>query len=63
VRGGHVIGATDRIAAYPTVARQTPENLAATIYETLSIPRSATWPDTDGRIYEMYRGEPIDGLT
>src|SRR6185436_14804191 len=40
VRGGTVIGATDKIAAYPARDRQTPENLAATIYRTLGIPRS-----------------------
>jgi hypothetical protein len=62
VRGGTVIGATDKIAAYPIADRQTPENLAATIYQTLGIPRSATWKDIDGRPYELYRAEPISGL-
>jgi arylsulfatase A-like enzyme len=62
VRGGNVIGATDAIAAYPVADRQTPENLAATIYETLGIPRMAEWTDFDGRPHELYRGEPIGGL-
>lgn len=62
VRGGHVIGATDKIAAYVTDQRQTPENLAATIYEALSIPRTADWRDVDGRVHELYRAAPIAGL-
>lgn len=62
VRGGRVIGATDGMAAYPTDDPQTPENVAATIYETLSIPRTAHWPDLDGRPHELYRANPITGL-
>ncbi len=62
VRGGNVIGATDKIAAYPTFGRQTPENVAATIYQTLGIPRTTIWKDVDGRPYELYRGEPIAEL-
>ena len=62
VRGGNVIGATDKIAAYPTSNRQTPENLAATMYHTLGIPRTAIWKDVDGRPYELYRADPIPDL-
>ncbi|MGE5194121.1 MAG: DUF1501 domain-containing protein, partial [Deltaproteobacteria bacterium] len=61
-RGGTVIGATDKIAAYPVNDRQTTENLAATIYHTLGIPRQASWPDLEGRPHELYRAEPIAGL-
>ena len=63
VRGGTVIGATDKLAAYPISDLQTPENLAATIYETLGIPRIATWPDVDGRSHRLYLASPIAGLT
>jgi hypothetical protein len=62
VHGGTVIGSTDKIAAYPTSARQTPENIAATIYSTLGIPATAQWQDSDGRPFELYRGDPIPGL-
>jgi len=62
VRGGSVIGATDKIAAYPIADKQTPENVAATIYETLGVPRSTDWVDFDGRPHQLYRGEPISGL-
>ena len=63
VQGGRVIGASDRIAAQPIADRQTPENLAATLYHALGIPADTTWHDTDGRPYELYRGRPIAGLT
>src|SRR5262249_4504290 len=63
VEGGRVIGASDRIAAEPTADRQTPENLAATLYHALGIREDATWHGTDGRPYELYRGRPITGLT
>jgi hypothetical protein len=62
VKGGNVIGATDAIAAYPTVDPQTVENLAATVYDTLGIPQSAHWHDIDGRPFELYRAGPIEGL-
>jgi hypothetical protein len=62
VQGGRVIGATDRSAAQPIADRQTPENLAATLYTTLGIAPHMTWHDTDGRPYELCRAEPIGGL-
>ena len=63
VQGGRVIGATDRSAAQPIADRQTPENLAATLYTTLGIAPHQTWHDTDGRPYELCRAAPIEGLT
>jgi hypothetical protein len=63
VRGGRVIGASDRTGSQPSADRQTTENLAATLYAALGIPHDATWNDTDGRPYELYRAKPIAGLT
>jgi uncharacterized protein (DUF1501 family) len=63
VQGGRVIGASDRIGAQVAADRQTPENLAATMYSALGIPHNTIWHDTDGRPYEMYRANPIAGLT
>jgi hypothetical protein len=62
VRGGNVIGATDKIAAQPIADRHTIENLAATVLSTLGIPRDAQWIDFDGRPHEVYRAEPVAGL-
>ena len=63
VQGGRVLGATDHIAGEVTDFRQTPENLSATMYEALGIPRNAHWTDVDGRPHAVYHGIPIAGLT
>ena len=62
VRGGNVIGASDRIGAYPELDPQRPENLAATIYDALGIPRTAVWHDAVDRPHHVYHGSPIPGL-
>ncbi len=62
VRGGTVIGATDRNGAYPVESPQKPENLAATIYEALGLPRTIEWLDPLGRPHAVYDGDPIKGL-
>ena len=63
VRGGNIIGATDRIGAYPAESPQRPENLAATIYQALGLDRQVEWHDPVGRPHAIYDGEPIPGLT
>ena len=63
VRGGTVIGATDKIGAYPSESPQRPENLAATIYEGLGLPRTVEWHDPLDRPHPIYDAEPIPGLT
>jgi len=62
VAGGRVIGSSDRNGAYPAADPQTPENLAATIYHALDIPRDAHWHDVEGRPYAVYHADPIRGL-
>jgi hypothetical protein len=62
VKGGNVIGETDSIAAHPIKDPQTPENLAATIFNALGLPRTIEWQDTTGRPFPLYHGEPIKGL-
>jgi hypothetical protein len=62
IRGGTVIGSSDRLGAYPASQPQTPENLAATIYHALGIPATAQWHDTVGRPHHVYHGQPIPGL-
>lgn len=63
VQGGRVIGSSDKIGAYPASDPQKPENMAATIYEALGIPREAQWRDDVGRPNHIYYGDPISGLT
>lgn len=62
VKGGTVIGATDKIGAYPAADPQTPENMAATIYDALGIPEATMWTDELNRPHHVYFGEPIKGL-
>ncbi|RLT04264.1 MAG: DUF1501 domain-containing protein [Planctomycetota bacterium] len=62
VRGGTVIGASDRIAAYPKSDPQTPEGMAATIYESLGLPKTITWKDALDRPHHVFQGDPIAGL-
>jgi hypothetical protein len=63
VQGGQVIGSSDRLGAYPATNPQTPENMAATIYDALGIPATAVWHDEQNRPHSIYYGEPISGLT
>ena len=62
LRGGRVIGSTDKNGAYPSTDPQTPENFAATIYESLGIPKDAHWQDAQNRPNFVYHGDPIRGL-
>ena len=63
VRGGTVIGASDRMGGYPSADPQTPENMAATIYSALGLPRTLVWKDALDRPHHVYHADPIPGLT
>lgn len=62
VQGGTVIGSSDKLGGRPTSAPQTPENMAATIYQALGIPPTAVWHDAVDRPNHIYYGDPIRGL-
>jgi uncharacterized protein (DUF1501 family) len=63
VKGGTVIGSSDKIGGHPSTDPQTPENMAATIYQALGLPRTITWTDSLDRPHAVYHGDPIRGLT
>jgi hypothetical protein len=63
VRGGTVVGASDKVGGFPASSPQRPENMAATIYDALGIPSTAAWHDELDRPYAIYNGDPIVGLT
>jgi hypothetical protein len=63
IRGGRVIGSSDAIGGHPKADPQTPENMAATIYDSLGIPQTAMWRDALDRPHHIYHGKPIHGLT
>jgi hypothetical protein len=62
VIGGRVVGSSDRHGGHPASDPQTPENMAATIYQALGIPATAAWHDALDRPHHVYYGAPIRGL-
>lgn len=63
VVGGRVVGASDDQGGYPAADPQKPENMAATIYQSLGIAATAAWHDSTNRPHHVYHGEPIAGLS
>jgi len=49
VKGGRVIGASDRIGACPADRPTTPQEVLATIYHCMGVPAGHTLPGPDGR--------------
>lgn len=63
VRGGQVVGATDRQAADVTSARVSPWDVAATIYRAIGIDTETMLRDQQGRpMAVLPQGTPIPGL-
>jgi hypothetical protein len=62
IRGGHVHGASDRIAAYPASAPVTPEDLSATLYHLLGIDPRTEVRDHLGRPQSLSDGIPLTSL-
>jgi len=62
VPGGAIIGSSDAEGGHPKDDPQKPENLAATIFDALGVPRGAHWKEQRGRPHPIYRAEPIPGL-
>ena len=62
LRGGSVVGSSDKIGAYPASNPQRAEDMAATIYHALGIPHHAVWHDELNRPHSVYHGQPIAGL-
>lgn len=63
IQGGRIVGSSDAHGGSPKDDPQKPENLAATIYQALGLPKSATWHDLIDRPMPIYNGSPIKGLT
>lgn len=62
VRGGQVIGSSDKNGGYPASDPQTPENFAATIYQSLGLPRTTAWHDELDRPHYIYDAPAIRGV-
>ena len=62
VQGGAVLGETDKLGGYPETDGRRAEDLAATIFQALGIPKDAHWNDVSGRPIPIYQGEPLSEL-
>jgi uncharacterized protein (DUF1501 family) len=63
IRGGTIIGETDRDAAYALEKPTRPNDLAATIYDMLGIDSGLRLPDAQGRPTQIVEdGEPVREL-
>jgi Protein of unknown function (DUF1501) len=61
-RPGLVVGASDKIGAYPAAAGYTPADLAATVYRQVGIDPSREVRDMLGRTFRLNSGTPIAPL-
>ncbi len=62
VRGGQVIGKSDKTAAYPASRGYYPSDLGATIYDALGVDPSSEVRDMLGRPLALNRGEVMSAL-
>lgn len=62
IRGGAVLGASDKHGGYPASDPRSPEDFAATIFDALGIPADAHWQDVIGRPMPLYLGKPMREL-
>ncbi|CAN5540322.1 DUF1501 domain-containing protein [soil metagenome] len=62
VKQGYVHGASDKLAASPTVGRVTPEDLAATMFDALGIDPDAEIRDNQTRPHPVSRGKAVKEL-
>jgi uncharacterized protein (DUF1501 family) len=59
VRGGKVVGSSDKTGGYPATDPQSPENFAATIYSALGLPKTVAWHDAETRPHFLYHADPM----
>ncbi|MEK6263112.1 MAG: DUF1501 domain-containing protein, partial [Planctomycetota bacterium] len=62
VKRGHIVGASDRIAAYPETTPLTPGDIAATMFSSLGLDPSSHFTDAGGRPFPLATGKPIGEL-
>ena len=62
VRGGQVIGRSDRTGSEPADRPVTPQELVASIFHALGVAHDATIPGPDGAPVAVYPGVPVAEL-
>jgi hypothetical protein len=62
VRGGQVIGKSDKIGAYPVTTPYSPDDVGATVYRVLGVDPGVEVRDRQGRPVRLNRGEVMRAL-
>jgi hypothetical protein len=63
IRGGQVIGASDRQGAYPAALPVIPADIHATVFTALGYdPHGITYQSAEGRPFPLSEGQVIPGL-
>jgi hypothetical protein len=62
IRGGQVLGSSDKIAAFPASDPVTPGDLIATLYHCLGVNPQTLIHDMQDRPFVLADGEPLHGL-
>jgi hypothetical protein len=62
VRGGQVIGSSDRIGAYPSTTPYSPDDVGATVYDALGVTPATEVRDRQNRPVNLNSGEVIQSL-
>lgn len=62
VRGGQVIGKSDKIAAYPATTPYSPDDIGATVYHVLGVDPASEVRDRQDRPVQLNRGQVMDAL-
>jgi len=62
VRGGQVVGASDRTGSEPKDRPVTPAEVAATVYHALGVAPSSIQPGPDGRTAPLVEAGPVREL-
>jgi hypothetical protein len=62
VRGGQLIGSSDRIGAYPSTNPYSPDDIGATVYHVLGVEHDVEVRDRQNRPVRLNRGEVIQPL-
>ena len=62
VRGGQVIGRSDKIGAYPVTTPYSPDDLGATVYQALGVNPASELRDRQNRPVQLNRGRVMEAL-
>jgi uncharacterized protein (DUF1501 family) len=62
VRGGQMIGKSDKIGAYPATTPYSPDDIGATVYHMLGVDPASEVRDRQDRPVQLNRGQTIEAL-